>query len=749
MILAQAPPALQTAARVALGKTSAAGRASLQQAKIVPSDAAIGDSFGYSVAVSGTTALVGADQKNSGAGVAYVFLLSGTTWSQQAKLKAVGGASNDLFGYSVAVSGSIAVVGAPGRSSGKGSAYVFVLTGTTWSQQAILTASDGVAGDNLGISVAVSGSTAVVGAYNKNFTTGAAYVFVRKVTTWSQRAELTASDGAAFDGFGYSVAISGTTALVGAYGNSSSAGAAYVFERSGTTWPQQARLTGSDGVSGDLFGYSVALSGSTALVGACCKDSSTGAAYLYERSGTTWPQQPKLSASDGVPGDHFGSSVALSGSVAVVGAYGPNSNTGAAYAFVPSGTTWVQQAKLTASDGAPNDNFALSVALSGTTAVVGAYGQSSNTGAAYVFALPSEEAKLTATDGLTGDYLGISVAVSGTTAVVGTSDKNNGVGAAYVFGRTGTIWYQQAKLTASDGAPKDHFGYSVALDGTTAVVGAFQNGVSIGAAYVFVGSGSTWTQRAKLTAADGALNDFFGGSVAISGTTAVVGASGKNSNIGAAYVFVRSGTTWSQQAKLTPSDGALKDFFGGSVAISGTTVLVGASGKKRNTGSAYVFVRSMTTWSQQAELTAPDTLSHGYFGHSVAVSGSTALVGADARNFHTGAAYVFVRSGTTWSHQVVVLTASDGAAYDSFGISVALSGSTALVGAYVANSNVGAAYVFVHSRSGWSEEAKLTAFDGRSFDYFGASVALSGSLALVGGEGNNSNTGAAYLFVLP
>ena len=159
---------------------------------------------------------------------------------------------------------------------------------------------------------------------------------------------------------------------------------------------------------------------------------------------------------------------------------------------------------------------------------------------------------------------------------------------------------------------------------------------------MFVRSGTAWSQQAELTAADGAANDYFGTSVAISGSTVVVGAPSKNSSTGAAYVFVRSGTAWSQQAELTAADGASGDSFGTSVAISGTTAMVGAPSKDSSTGAAYVFARSGTAWPQQAKLTAADATAGDQFGYWVGISGPTAVVGAPNRNSGTGAAYAFV-----------------------------------------------------------------------------------------------------------
>ena len=384
LTLSQAPAGLQAAVRRTLGVPAASTRSAAQQAELTAADGASGDEFGFSVALSGSTAVVGAPSKNSMNGAAYVFVRSGATWSQQAKLTiAAGGAG---LGWSVALSGSTAVVGAPFQSLGRritGAAYVFVRSGTTWSRQAKLTAPvHSRVSDDLGWSVALSGSTAVVGDPRNNSFSGAAFVFVRSGTTWSRQAKLTAAAHGFQQFLGQSVAVSGTTVVAGAPSN----GTADVFVRSGTTWSRQAKLTGPVG----SFGWSVALSitpasGATAVVGSPLENSFTGAAYAFVRAGTTWSRQARLTAADGAANDEFGGSVALSGSTAAVGAASKNANTGAAYVFARSGTTWSQRAKLTAAHGAANDGFGGSVALSGSSAIVGALGTNANTGAAYVF----------------------------------------------------------------------------------------------------------------------------------------------------------------------------------------------------------------------------------------------------------------------------------------------------------------------------------------------------------------------------
>jgi hypothetical protein len=376
-------------------------------------DAGENGSFGNSVALSGTTALVGAYtgyKSNSEQGKAYVFTFNGSTWSKQQELIASDGAESDEFGVSVALSGTTALVGAVnktiGSNSSQGAAYVFTFNGSTWTQQQELTASDGAKNDSFGYSVALSGTTALVGAVNRevgsNAVQGAAYVFTFNGSTWSQQQELTSSDGVELDSFGWSAALSGTTALVGAYnktiGSNSKQGAAYVFTFNGSTWSQQQELTASDGHVGDYFGWSVALSDTTALVGAHGRNNYQGLAYVFTFNGTSWSQQQELVASDGATNDRFGFSVALSDTTALVGAYsktiGANSFQGAAYVFADSGGQWLQQQELTASDGTADDEFGYSVALSGATALVGAEGKfiasNSSQGAAYVFSPVSD-----------------------------------------------------------------------------------------------------------------------------------------------------------------------------------------------------------------------------------------------------------------------------------------------------------------------------------------------------------------------
>ena len=476
-----------------------------------------------------------------------------------------------------------------------------------------------------------------------------------------QTTYMKASNNQADDNFGYCMALSGDTAVIGSLGEGSSAtgvnglqsdnsmpysGAAYVFVRSGSTWSQQAYLKASNTQLGDLFGAAVAISGDTIIVGAQNESSSAtgvngdqfadfsgaaGAAYVFVRNGTTWSQQAYLKASNTDNIDHFGWAVAVSGDTAAVSAIGEDSaatgidgdqasngafSSGAVYVFARSGTTWSQQAYVKASNAAATDDFGYSMTLSGNTLVVGADEEDSSA------------------SGVNGDQL---------------NDSGIGTGAAYVFTRSGTTWSQQAYLKASnpgafvEGADSgDHFGFSVAMSGETLVVGAVgedskatgfngdQNNneaQAAGAVYVFVRSGSTWSQQGYLKASNPNATDVFGFSVSISGNTLVVGAEfedspatgingnqGQNNanNAGAAYLFTRTGVTWAQQAYIKASNTDNGDTFGESVAVDGDTLLVGApteksaatglngnqnSNQATGAGAVYAFDLALDAWT--------------------------------------------------------------------------------------------------------------------------------------------------------
>ena len=382
----------------------------------------------------------------------------------------------------------------------------------------------------------------------------------------------------------------------------------------------------------------------------------------------------------------------------------------------------------------------------------------------------TSETKLTASDAAAGDLFGRvsnSLGVSLDTVVVGAyldDDADTSSGSAYIFEDDGTGWAEKAKLTASAAAAGDLFGQAVSIDGDAVVIGSFFDddlGSHSGSAYVFRGSGSSWTQEAKFTASDGAEADQFGFSVSVSGDAALIGApfnDDAGADSGSAYVFRWDGNSWSEEAKLTPSDGAAGDRFGDSVSISGNALVAGATFADvggDETGVAYVFRWNGTAWNQEAKLTASDANKGDQFGFAVGISGDTAVVGAYGKGpgKNKGAAYVFKWDGTTWSEEAKI-TASDGAAHDQFGGSVSISGDIIVAGAPRGDDgskDSGAAYVFERIGTTWTEEAKLNASDGAKDDFYGESVFIDGTTAIIGAPRNDdagANSGSAYVYEL-
>ena len=733
------------------------------------------------------------------------------------------------------------------------------------AQVAKLTASDGDTGDQFGHSAAVDGDTMVVGAYrddDNGTDSGAAYVFTRQSGTWSQVAKLTASDGAIEDYFGYSVAVEGDTVVVGAYrddDNGTDSGSAYVFTKPGTGWTTTstaAKLTASvdrDPALFDSFGFSVAVDGDTVVVGAYRDNDNgtdSGSAYVFTKPSGGWAtgnEKAKLTASDGDDYDHFGYSVAVDEDTVVVGAYGDGS--GSAYVFTKPGNGWVTTstaAKLTASDGESNDQFGYSVAVDGDTVVVGARNDDDNgsgSGSAYLFTKPaagwtttSTAAKLTAFDGAADDRFGRSVAVDGDTVIVGASrddDKGGSSGSAYLFTEpTSGGWAtatETVKPTASDGAANDYFGISAAVDGDTVVVGAYQDddkGSNSGSVYVY--KVSDWTAipnsasgqtNATSYTVTGLINDaeydfriravnaFAEGAAsgivtvtptntaptAVDDTAVSAEDTAVDINVTANDTDPDFGATLSVTAVTTPSNGTAAIVEGSTTTVTYTpdadyngtdsfeytlsdgtdtdtgtvTVTVGPPAKPTELAATAGYGQAALTWddpsdgsitgyeymqARASKLTASDGAAADAFGFSVAVDGDTAVVGAFGDNATRGAAYLLTRQSGVWG-QVAKLTASDGTATDHFGISVAVDGDTVVVGAYGDGS--GSAYVFTKPGNGWvttSTAAKLTASDGDTGDQFGYSVAVDGDTVVAGAprdDDNGPTSGSAYVFTKP
>jgi FG-GAP repeat len=303
-------------------------------------------------------------------------------------------------------------------------------------------------------------------------------------------------------------------------------------------------------------------------------------------------------------------------------------------------------------------------------------------------------------------------------------------------------------LTAANGQFGDCFGTTLAFDGKTLVVGAPYANNGAGAIYVYRYASGIWKAVAELTASDGQYGDLFGNAVALSGSTIAVGAPGRNSDTGGAYLFMLQGTTWSQQAELTSADSQIEDAFGTSVGLDGGNLLVGSPNADSYdltlVGAAYLYTFSSGQWNPVTKLIAPNGQYGAQFGAAVAISGNSVAAGAPGGDGVPSAVYTFTQGAGGW---LLNSKLNDGwMQQDQFGAALALSGSKLLIGAYGGSSLTGAAYLFTLNRGAWSLSSTLTAADGQQFDDFGASVALSGSSAAVGAPYANYGAGSLYGF---
>jgi hypothetical protein len=369
----------------------------------------------------------------------------------------------------------------------------------------------------------------------------------------------------------------------------------------------------------------------------------------------------------------------------------------------------------------------------------------------------TQQQELIASDAAAGDNFGSSAAIDGDTAVFGAFLEGTG-GSAYVFTRSGTTWTQQAKLTGSTVVSGDEFGYSVAISGDTIVVGARAESSTDdaynGDAYVFTRSGTTWSQQAKFSDTLSSGNSHFGYSVDIDGNTIVVGAPmdspGTSDHRGRCHIYTRSGTSWSLQQSLASSTGDDYAYFGADVAIDGDTVVVGSSVEdssgNNNCGAAYIFTRSGTSWSQQ-ERFAPTTATNAYFGNAVDISGDTAIIGAYGEsNTGRGVVRIYTRSGTSWSLEQTLLSRTG--TNEMFGMPVDIEDDVCVIGQ---QTNYGGAYVYSRTGTTWTYEKTIipTSASNTVGWIYHAQLGLSDDTivsGVLGTDSEGSNTGAGYVW---
>lgn len=575
-----------------------------------------------------------------------------------------------------------------------------------------------------------------------------------------EMAKLLLDSSAAGDTFGYSVALSedGLTAAIGAPYNGArgiGAGAAFIYEKTTNGWVRQTRLFAGDPNEGAFFGSCVTLFDDTLVVGAHGDSDlgpESGAAYVFERNGSTWTQKHKFLRPNGTSFEHFGFSCAIHGNRFIVGAPAANefgTASGAAVAYQQTGTMWQLLQLLTAADGRPGQFFGSSVAMTQDTIVIGAPSDNDlgpSSGAAYIFnngQVINTSAKLHGDDTKLGDHYGYSVAVNGSRVIVGAPGADmypmNETGAAYVYD-SGGFWHLVQKLAPDVATVNDSalFGYAVAIAGDSIVVGApGADPVNFagGAAYVFKDDGITWTQQDKLIPATAGTSDHLGGSVAMAGDTILAGQtnSGGTSTIGTVSVFENTGPHWNHATTLTITE-AIEG--ASAVALSEDMVLIGVPHDDDlgpNAGAVFMYTRKGTEWLFETKIRALDGAPDHLFGTSMHLEKNQLVIGApgaDGSIPKTGAVYVFKFEDSKWTFQSKLHTA-DVVTGAEFGASVGLSGDTMLLSA----TNASATFVYVLSGSNWVQQAKLN---------HGGVVALSGNRALIGEPKNSA--GKAYLF---
>lgn len=747
--------------------------------------------------------------------------------------------AQDYFGYAVAVDGDYAIVGAyqededvDGESTlnNPGSAFIYKKNGNTWEFYQKIVASNRTASNLFGSSVAIDGNYIVVGARSRTQTAtngsgnstraGAAYIFKLNNGVWEEQQEIMASYRArtaqyqeAF--FGMSVAIDNGYIVVAAPQESfldendariQWAGATYVFKQDGNTWTEVKRLLSPNPSIQSKFGSSIAIHNNHIFVGEIGLSNAAGKVYTYKLVNNEWTAGPILTASDEANGNSFGRAVAISDNYAIVSAPGwknpANTTYGAAYIFKLNTVSnqWEQYSQLKGDlVGSATSSFGNNVAINDTYAVVGNTfekdGLSLNHGVAYIYNINTgNHQKLIASDRsdsyTAGSQFATSFALDNDQLFVGAwndgtdeTSKNyiDKAGAAYVFSLNSGSWNHQQKLVATDKVLNNNFGYAVATSGDYAIIGSpleaeGLNGLNpingAGKAYIFKRSNNgNWILQQEIIAPDRIAGSNFGWSVAIKNGYAIVGASKATTangtetyaNAGLAYIFKLEGETWVQQAQLTADNPKSSAHFGWSVGITENHAVVGAY-LEGNKGAIYVFKNTNDTWALQERIEASETSNNAYFGISVAIDGNNIVAGSSqltqpgitGANQH-GKAFLFTLEENIWQAKAQ-LQLENKIAQDNFGISVAIKGDYAIVGAYrrdiiSATSNDGAAYIFKNNAGTWTLLQELKAADGEANDFFGYSVAINDNYAIVGAyqEDNNGasasdNSGAAYIF---
>lgn len=792
----------------------------IETAILTAFDKVTNDSFGRSCAISGdgTRLVVGAYGVTVGgqpsAGAVYVFVKTNGNWLLEQKIVMPNPTTQDNFGLvcSMDATGTRMAISAASSDIGgnvdSGAVYIYTRTGVNWALEQRLTIAGGATNAYFGslLDLNPDASRLAVGSFGTSTYTGTAYVYSRSGTVWTLEATINPGDLPTNTYYGCSVSLddAGTRLAVGAY--NSGTGYAYVYLRTGTSWALEQKISGT--VSGSAFGWQTVLSADGTRLAISARNLSAGASTgvgaveIWLRTGVVWAREAILQASDGRTDDLFGYQVRMNATANLLfvsalrgDIINSTNDTGAVYVFSRTGTTWAQLKKYTASNGASGDNYGVGMDISadGSTLLVSAHladpGGIVNAGAAYVYSGTAnfspfkEQAKLIMNDGQSGNSFSqcISVSADGTRALIGNWKQANGpltqTGSAYFFHKEGSNWVFDHKVYSPGATNTGAFGSAgvMASDGNRCIIGAHNEGNAQGNAYIFVRSGNTWTAEATLSDPLTASSDFFGSAVTISADGSRAAVSGQNVdngatvNTGGAIVFKRTGTSWAIEQRIYGNDVATGDGFGAAgivMSADGTRLVVSSIyatvGGLAQAGATYVFVYNGSSWVQEQKIVNDVNQATGYFGWSVAINDAATRLAISAPYqtvgslTRAGKVNIYNRVGSVWTLETTIISPNP-ETQTNFGLPVSFSadGVLLLIGSASATQNGvagGAAFLFTKSSGSWALYGTARSSDYTAGDNFGGTLwlARNGLSAAIGATGNDAggvnNVGAAYMF---
>ncbi len=738
----------------------------VQDAKLLPDPSGIGGKytrFGSSISIDGDRAIVGSQSATNMSAV-YFFEYINDSW---VKTDVVLPDSDDFYWSSVSIYGDRAVVGVPYSNA----VDVYELQDSSWVKTASITQEDDVSG--FGSSVSVFADRLIVGVNIRSGEYyGTAYIYDLINGEWSLSKKLSSQNVSTEFQSESPVSLSNNFAAVGAESENNRSGSVYIYQYQNQDWQDFNKLTASDANSNNFFGFSLDISNNRLVATARGEsdgfnNKERGSAYIFEYDGASWVETTKLSVDEEEGDSVFGVSVDLDDSSVLIGSYNETSfsgTPGSAYLFDLESGNWSLTQKISPNDLNSGRAFGTSVSLANGHILIGNNNdsqQASLSGAIYSFEtnnnILTQKQKLFA-EGATSFQFARAVSINGNRALIGIpgDERDSHRGGAYIFDKIQGNWTLTALLKPLTPDFPEILGLSVSLFGDQAMVGATSSYTNSGSVYVFDLINGEWLQSSRITSDEPDFSGSFGRSIDLNNNRAIIGDSSDSefaTKSGAAYIYELVDGNWTKIIKFKPNNPSIDSKFGSSVSISGDRVLIGAKGDAA--GSAYIYDLIEDEWIESKKLMANEIFYDGNFGVSVSLDGDVALIGAnqDIENgYHSGSAFIFEMIDNDWA-ETGKLVASDGAADDTFGVTVSLSNNVALIGSSGKFNSIatGSGYIFSKTDDKWIEKIKLNASDKTSGDEFGYAVSLSGNNVLIGSyrdDDRGSDSGSAYIYNL-